>query len=361
MDAQEWFRVHFEPAKGRDPDCDFRSRDGRTIVEFKARAGGLRDLRAAATTLASALVRHPEVRHGVLVLTSPRIAVSRATDEWKLLGEVFQPAVLARMNILLVNERTSWSHNPRGYDPMLEEWARSELQATKRVVPVSLPSPRSFEIWKLLVRAWLTRAGPMSIGRLVELSGTAHPTVARAVRRWEASGELVRHRDRSVEFTDFPRSSFAELRSLLSELRRTQLYADVSGQPSAPRALLRQVRKLERSDVAVGGVVAAEHYDRAFDLVGVPRVDLILHASDERGAAMLAQSIDPALRLTSSSAGAVLAVHVLTRAVTLFEADPEALIPFADPVETWLDLHELGLSGQAEDFVRAIHAKRSET
>ena len=48
-------------------------------------------------------------------------------------------------------------------------------------------------------------------------------------------------------------------------------FADTSGRPSDPQALLRRIGAKAPAELAVGGVMAARHWDRDFDLHGIPR------------------------------------------------------------------------------------------
>lgn len=65
--------------------------------------------------------------------------------------------------------------------------------------------------------------------------------------------------------------------------------------------------------------------------------------------------LDPALSPTTKAHAAALVVHAVPRAVSLFETDPSEGVPWADPVEILLDLHELRLSAQADAFIRHLH------
>jgi hypothetical protein len=66
------------------------------------------------------------------------------------------------------------------------------------------------------------------------------------------------------------------------------------------------------------------------------------------------ERLDPALERSSSAENAVLVIHPLLRPHDLFERAPRRDLPFADPAETLLDLHELRLHEQADAFVRAL-------
>jgi hypothetical protein len=58
--------------------------------------------------------------------------------------------------------------------------------------------------------------------------------------------------------------------------------------------------------------------------------------------------LDPALELGNGDCSAVVAVHLVRRNESLFETASASDLPTADPIETVLDLLEMGLTAQAE-------------
>ncbi len=134
----------------------------------------------------------------------------------------------------------------------------------------------AFAVEKLLVWAWLTRKGPLTRKWLERAAGCTYPTVASVVKRLGSA--LRRHPDRRVELTHVPRGEWVRLLGIASEARCTLRFADVSDQRSEATRLLRRLTQAAPVGVAVGGVAGARHYHPRLDLVGLPRVDLSVHA-----------------------------------------------------------------------------------
>ena len=65
--------------------------------------------------------------------------------------------------------------------------------------------------------------------------------------------------------------------------------------------------------------------------------------------------LDPALVPAPSGTPPVLVLHTIPRAQSLFTQDG---LPWADPVEVLLDLHELRLLAQAEEMIRFLRSSR---
>ncbi|MCO5168019.1 MAG: helix-turn-helix domain-containing protein [Planctomycetes bacterium] len=221
--------------------------------------------------------------------------------------------------------------------------ARAAVTATATVTP---PVPKHLLILQVLMSRWLVGQGPISRGELGAQAGATYPTTSRALKRLQR--DVHARSDRSVELVGLPERAWSELLALSHSLRGTVAYRDASGGRTPPPDLLRRLQRLKPPQVALGGVVGAHHWDPLFDLQGLPRLDLSLHAPDGVADLGFVERLDPALEPTSPDApGSVLVVHAVRRPASLFAEDPAGGLPFADPVEVLLDLHELRLHEQA--------------
>lgn len=361
--SDEWLDRYYELVSTPSVGYGFRSANGRSVIEVKHDVRGLRELHAALVQLALVVGRDPTIEHAHLVVGASRINLQRLGEEWAQFSRVLKPDVARRLAVIAIAGNTTWSAPDHPALVPLARWALNRLGRDRERVAHAdapdLPSRKAFEIWKVLLERWLRRGAALSVGELMRLSGCSYPTVASALRRLDARHELRRHSSRSVELRVFPRTTFGEVLVLSESLRRPVWFIDRSGHPTDTQGLLRRLRSKRPSGIALGGVVAAQHFDPAFDLHGVPRVDLILHASDGHYDLDFVERLDPALHRSSSADGAALAVHPLVRAHDLFEAAPDGGLPFADPVETLLDLHELRLHDQADAFVQTLRGEAS--
>ena len=342
---------------------DFLSDDGRIAVELKVRAQGVRDLHAGLMQLAVYMHELPRVERGLLAIHLPRVTVRRAEQAWGEARAVLHPRVASRVAIAVFARDGTWIDPP---DATLVEIANaiaSQLGAvpeSKKGGVASRGPGLFFEIAKVLLEAWLRRRGALQIQEILRRVGCSYPTAAGALEELENRRELVRLSDRRVELRGLPRQTLGELVVRSEALRRTQWFVDASGRRADPTALLRRLQRANPENMAVGGVVAAHHYDRVLDLQGLPRIDLTLWAPRNAGFnPSLLTRVDPALTMTTArKADSIIAIHHLARAESLFERQPHGL-PFADPVETLLDLHELHLGTQADAFLKHVRGEPS--
>jgi hypothetical protein len=323
-----------------------------TAFEVLVEPRDVRRLRAALMDIAR-IVATGSVCHGVLVLEEPHITERRIRDEWEGAASVMRPELFDRL-ALAVHRSGEWTGTPYPPDArdleILNEIIRNQL--ARQPVPSGRGSEAYYEILRILIHHWLLGKGAIAINRLMEISGNSYPTVSKSLHRLDYC--LQRHSDRSVELRYFPRDEWARLLAVSDEVRATARFIDPSGQPRSPGSLLRRLRKLQRGDVAVGGVRGAKHYQPSLDLIGETRLDLSVHAVEKAGDLSFVERLDPALeRVTRRDQTPVLVVHQIRRAESLFQAGEDGL-PWADPVECLLDLQEARLEPQAREFLQSF-------
>ncbi|MHC4956384.1 MAG: hypothetical protein ACYTGZ_21290 [Planctomycetota bacterium] len=340
-------------ALGYHPDpsgaVDFQSADGSVVIEvLTRRRASVRDLRAALTKLAIHTAERERVRHACLLLAVERMTPDRLRREWSAALSILRPAVAKRLALVAVGDHFSVCL-PRQC-PALAALAETGGRLLQLSPSRELPRmSRSFVVLKVILARWLVGEGPISRRQLGEQAGCSYPTVAKAID-W-LGGNVRQHSNRSVELGEFPQDAWGELLARVPSQRARVSYIDRSGQPPDTEALLRRLRRLNPPHVALGGVVAAHHYDPHFDLRGLPRLDVSMGAAGGLDLGFV-RRLDPALQEASAGDGRpVLVVHPLQRPATLFVPGPGGGLPIADPVETLLDLGELRLVEQANALI----------
>lgn len=326
---------------------------GDTVYEVLVESKDARRLRTTLMDLARATSSSGKIRRAVLVLEEPTITGSRLHEEWQGAATVIRPELFSRLSVV-IRQSGEWSGIPVPPDasevPVLDEILQHEL--SRRPASASRSSEAHYEILRILVHQWLLARGPTSVGSLMEISGASHPTVSRSLDRLAHC--LQRQSDRSVELRIFPRDEWSRLVAVADDVRATVRFVDRSGQARSPESLLRRLRQLQRQDVAVGGVWGAKHYQPSLDLIGNPRLDLSIHSWRKAADLSFVERLDPALeKATRRDESPILVIHSIRRAESLFQpADND--LPWADPVECLLDLHEARLESQALEFLNSF-------
>lgn len=331
--------------------------DPRSHVRTVTGIDAIRTLRAELLALVAAADREPHAVQ-LLCLRTPRMTDQRIEEEWGLMQRSLRPELARRLAVRVLHadgRARSFGIVP---DSMVVQLS-SESAPVERRSGTRLPRPDySFIVLKLLVYGWLTQLGPLTTLWIGETAGCSYPTVASALRRL---GRVVRrHSDRRVELLDLPREEWARLLLTADEARSTLRYADRSGRPRSAASLADRLRALRPENVAVGGVLAAQHYHPELDLMGLPRLDMSVYSPGRWPDLSFVRRLDPALEATADpTEPARLTVHFVRHANSLFLQSPDGSA-WADPVECLLDLHEARFEPQAAEFVKALRERREE-
>jgi hypothetical protein len=326
---------------------DFVGPDGRVIANLKRSVRSGRDLRDAALQMAS-WAREPTYQRAILIVLEHPFSDRRLVSEWHQLRELLHPDISAKLELIALGTRPTTvpdASELRSLAAQLEG-RQSQAESTARRHPAT-----TFEILKLLLVRWLRHEPPARIKELQTLSGFSYPTVAKSIVEL---GDIVsRGTDRSVQLLSFPRRQWNEWTAMAYKARRSAYFVDRSGAASSDiQDLLRRLARAKPKSLAVGGVLAARHWHPRIDLQGVPRLDLEIHVPEGKLDLSFIARLDPALEQTHvRTKAAVLAVHAVHRSRPLFDPSSEGGLPFADPVETLLDLRDLRLMPQETDLV----------
>ncbi|MBI4616083.1 MAG: hypothetical protein HY720_20875 [Planctomycetes bacterium] len=332
---------------------------GDALVEVKSGLDAVRNLRLGMLQLVLALDERNVAGSALLVVAAPTMSPSRLEQEWHRTIRALRPDLASRLHLVLF-ENGRFEGLPESRDPtfrsQLERVVRKELERGEARLPRGEPY---YEILKILVHRWMLDRGPMTSDSLARAAGCSYPTVASAIRRLGRS--IVRRSYRRVELARFPTGEWATLVANSDRTRSTVRFSDSSGQPRSPESLVRRLGGLSRSDIAVGGVLGAKHYFPDLDIVGLPRLDLTIHARDSRTSLSFVDRLDPALRSSDDPQEPVaLTVHFVRRSESLFDEAPDKTL-WADPVECMLDLHEARLEPQAAEFLQHFADRRKAT
>lgn len=331
-----------ESRQHRRPDLS----SDRAIVEVKASLTAARGMRDALVSLSMILAEENKLR-GYLLLLDPGLSKSFLEIELRRLKAALRPDLADRLCIVIAKG----GEIVKGTSPIPEE----DLELLHRGISVEehprnvLLSPnKQDEVFLVMLHQWVSGKGPMTSKWLEDTVGCNYRTAASAI---DQLGHAVRrHSDRSVSLKNFPEQDWGRFLAVAHKTRSTILFADASDQPRSPESLLRRLRGMERTDVAVGGVPGAKRYYGDLDIVGTPRLDLCIHCPGRGLDLGFIQKLDPALERTRDThRPARLAIHFLRRQDPLFDREQDGSL-WADPVECLLELYNARLDQQARSF-----------
>jgi len=308
-----------------------------------------RDLRAEILSLAASLLATRA--GGELVVTDPVISPATVRREWQQLLPALAAEVRGRMS-LVVEPPTS-----RLGEKRIDYEIGTSLQQLQK------PNYR-FEILRQLLRADLEDAGPQPVKALLDAIGASQTPIRAALAELDEAG-IVRRRGRYVSVRAEEIS--AELLAKLQAAPQTLRYRFERGaQIKPPAVLLQRALALLGSsapagwqDLALSGVAVARADVPELDLLGLPRLDLLVQLP------RAAQTFDPALlrRLDdglepepSLLAPAPVVLSVARADAALLRDAPVDGARSARSVDVYLSLLEQGLAAQALQYLEAVRA-----
>ena len=328
---------------------------GNTVFEVLHRAKGLRNVRSSIFQLARFASLHSSNR-AVLVFDEPDITKERVEQEWESGCAILHGELTERLTFVIIRD-DEIEEFPHPLTPQereaLPEIIRHERGASFRAQ--NRHGHAFFDILRVLLVRWFRQEGPLTSKILMEMCGCSYPTIAASLKR--LGSHVERHSDRRVELRSFPKDAWFKLVAGKDEIRATRKFTDRSASPRSPESLLRRLQKLDRREVAIGGVEGARFYLPSLDLIGTPRIDLVVHetgiGSDLSG---MVRKLDPALKPAEAGEPVTLAVHQLFRPFSLFSSGGIDQ-SYADEVECLLDLQDARLESQALEFLDSLTRK----
>ncbi len=337
-------------------DLDYVTRDGRIAVEVKRGIRAFRDLQTATLRVANWLAAQPDRDRATLVLDRPAMSLARIQEEWAATTALLRPEIAERLNLVVAESGHTWSAQPTpDLAKILEGLEEMQPTTPSPLLPGRQLGPKHFEVIKLLIDRWLLREGPIRIHELAESVGCSYPTVQIPLRHPLLQKWLRVASNRSVELNAFPVAAWRELWVRSGALYPPLRFQDRSGDQPNPLGLLSRLERRVPAHVALGGVVAARHWDPGLDLNGTPRLDLILHQPKGNLDLSFVHALDPALtQVDDPSASALVVVHPLRRAASRFSEGTDRALPYSSPVETILNLHDIGLDAQAVGIINHL-------
>lgn len=309
-------------------------------------------IHSAILKLADALSNDAD-RQGFLLLIDSYVSKRRVNEEWLLIQRIINPSITKRLNIFLKQGKRvhGWPEEPN------EEMSAHLTRAVKdesAEIGTRLPKAGYFSvIFKILLLDWLGHSSQkpevMTMKRLGELAGCSYPTVASATDRLRAY--LQHSRSKGIRLRRFPGEEWHSMILGADKIRATKRLVDRSGQPRRPNFLLERLANMRLDHVAVGGVPGALATYPDLNITGNPRLDLCIHAPGKIANIEFVKMLDPALEPTNDQLEpAQVVLHFVRSDHSYFEQGLPG-IQRASWVECMLDLHEMRLGAQADEWL----------
>ena len=309
-----------------------------------SRLRNTRDLQAAIVSLAAELADR-QGGSGRLTVVDPAIRPDTVHREWERLLRALDPAIRSRMR-LDVEQR-----DPR-------RWECSSLYDSTDAIPLDRPNYR-YEVLRLLLGASLTPFGADSLKGLIDRIGASQTPIREAIIDLKRAGIIqVSGRRLCVLPGELTRELLARMGAFPQTLR---FRFERGAQIRSPKELVERALPLLASTdpkdkwvrAALSGVPVALADIPQLDLMGTPRLDLVVHVP--RGAKLfdggLLHRLDQGLELEPSIlAPAPVAVTLVRAKDSFFRVANLEQVRCASPADIFLALLDMGFRDQALQY-----------
>jgi len=320
---------------------------GRMTVQVTVGMRTARDLRAMLMDAAYSL-RSSEKQNFLCLLFKSGFSSRRLLQEVEQFKAVVREDLGRRVHVQALKSPSDLIPT---LPPHIPEAELEELQARIAEALSSKPTSSSREVVVgTLLQRWINKLEPVKVAELAALSGASIPTVYAALATLEPSC-LQRDEERRLSLAGFSADAWQKWLSVSTDGLCAK-FIDRSGSPRSPEKLARQLIKLGRQDLAIGGVLGAKHHYPGLDITAAPNLDVVVHGTPHTDLSFV-EKLDPGLmRDDSIDSQAHVIVHFVNRPHNLFELKDGVV--WADVLDCMVNLWDAHLVHQVENLIQHV-------
>ncbi len=320
-----------EVYNGNKPDLLFQSYDLKNT----------RALRSLMLDAAYALNKRPDAANAQIALHNCYLALDSIQRETEQFIAVCAPQIANRLH--LVDLRQPSSATSLANTLADQEQARKPTQASQEAV-----------IGALLQR-YITHQPGLPFDELLKQTGASTPTVYQAIKRYAHCIAPRNSHDKRISLHSFTRNDWNDWMQRSNRLASVY-FIDRSGSRRSAIRLAKDLARLQRNDLAVGGLMGAMHHLPAIDATAAPHLDILLHGTPRSDLSFIEQ-IDPGLKMTKDLGDAAhVVVHFIDRPKTMFETQDG--INWGSLPDCMANMQRARMTHQVDDAINLIQQGR---
>ncbi len=298
-----------------------------------------RDLRTLLLDAAYQLQAQPDLTDAHIYLHSCTLAKKRVELEVEQFKRVTQPHIAERI----------MCHDIRATALQGERLA---MDGASHVVDLSRkPTTASQEaVLAYLLQRHLQSLPGVSINTIAVETKASLPTIYKVLNTYEHCIEKDTE-DKTIRLSHFAQSDWLYWIQRSNQLSSVY-FIDRSGTPRSANRLAKELARLQRDDLAVGGLMGALHHLPNLDATNSPQLDILVHGTRRTDLSFITD-IDPGLeRHKGRSELAHVVVHFIDRPASLFwHEDGQNWGALPDCVA---NMQKAGLTHQVNDALQLI-------
>lgn len=265
-----------------------------------------RDLRSILVDAAFQLLAQPDLSAAQIYLHNCTLSRKRVEMEVENFRCITQPHIAQRMHFDDIRATTQQSENP-ALDvafPAFPDPSRKPASASQEAVLA------------YLLQRHLQSLPGVSISNIAAQTGASLPTIYKVLNSYSHCIEKEPD-DKTLRLRYFAQGDWLYWIQRATKLSSVY-FIDRSGAPRSSTRLAKALARLQRDDLAVGGLLGALHHLPALDASSSPQLDILVHGTRRAGLSCIAE-IDPGLeQYKGRNEKANVVVHFLDRPNSLF-------------------------------------------
>lgn len=264
-----------------------------------------RDLRSLLLDAAYELQAQPDFADAHIYLHGCTLAQKRVEMEVEQFRHLAQPHIAKR--ILLHDIRTAAQ--------------QTQMLAMDGVALISIlsrkPTSASQEaVVAYLLQRHLQSLPGVSIHTIAAETKASLPTIYKVLNTYEHCIDR-NPEDKTLRLRDFAQNDWLSWIQRINQLSSVY-FIDRSGSPRSANRLAKELARLQRDDLAIGGLMGALHHLPALDATAPPQLDILVHGT-RRADLSFITDMDPGLeQFTGRADMAHVVVHFIDRPASLF-------------------------------------------
>ena len=298
-----------------------------------------RDLRTLLLDAAYELQANPDLTDAHIYLHGCTLAKKRVEMEVEQFKRITQPNIAGRITLHDIRATAQ----PR------------EILATEDASLVSDPSRKPTTASQEAVLAYLLQRHlqslpGVSIGTIAAQTKASLPTIYKVLNTYDhCIGKDPE--DKTLRLQYFSQSDWLHWIQRANQLS-SAYFIDRSGSPRSASRLAKELARLQRDDLAVGGLMGALHHLPSLDATNSPQLDILVHGSRRTNLSFITE-MDPGLeRHQGRPEMAHVVVHFIDRPASLFvHQDNQNWGALPDCIA---NMQKAGLTHQVNDALQLI-------
>lgn len=325
----------------RRPD-DYRAMTDALGRHFNLQSHDLkntRDLRTLLLDAAYELLAQPDLTDTHIYLFGCTLAKQRVAMEVEQFKRITQPRIAERIHL---------------HDIRLKP-ERGTMPATDVAIPAGdlsrIPTTASQEaVLAYLLQRHIQSLPGVDIRTITVQTRASLPTIYKVLKTY---GHCVEKdsEDKTLSLRNFGPKDWLHWIQRTNQLSSVY-FIDRSGSPRSATRLAKELARLQRSDLAIGGIMAALHHLPALDATSAPQLDILVHGTRRADLSFIV-AMDPGLeRFEGRTDRAHVVVHFIDRPASLFvHQDGQNWASLPDCIA---NMHKAGLTHQVEDALQLV-------